>query len=277
MATLYDIYFSGELVEGFDRDTVAGNLAKLFKANEDTVVRLLSGQPQRLKRGLDKAGALKYKKALANAGAVISIKVSEQVDSDGATDQIHTASQSNSSAETAGEAPRNHEPEITPAVAVDNDHAEARANVESTGGISLAPAGSDVLTEDERPVVAAVEVDTSALSLESPFLAAEPDHSEPPPPAPDVSHLSTAAVGEDIPNLKTEVEELNLDISHLDLDPEGSDFRELLDHAPPPPAPDTNGIDLAPEGSDVLEEQYRRQEEPPPPETDHISLEEPVN
>ena len=40
-----------------------------------------------------------------------------------------------------------------------------------------------------------------------------------------------------------------------------------------PVNPDISGIELAPEGSEVLEEQYRRHIPPAAPNTDHLSLE----
>ena len=44
--------------------------------------------------------------------------------------------------------------------------------------------------------------------------------------------------------------------------------------APQPPAVDLSAMELAPAGSDVIEEQYRKREKPKAPDTDHISLEE---
>lgn len=38
--------------------------------------------------------------------------------------------------------------------------------------------------------------------------------------------------------------------------------------------PDISAISLAPEGSDVLEEKFRKHDEAKAPSTDHISLEE---
>lgn len=268
MATLYDIHFSGELAEGFDRATVAANLATLFKANEETVDRLLSGQPQRLKRGLDKPGALKYKKALANAGAVITIKPAELPEE--APPETPSESKQQAVVDAgAGQAPA----DPTPLGGSD----EPPVTTGSDGEMSLAPVGSDVLRDGERATVATVDVDTSSIQMESPFLEPEAIVAEPPPPAPDVSHLSTAEVGADIPTLATEQEEVNPDISHLDLDPEGSDFREVVqDDSPPLPAPDTDQFDLAPEGSDVLEEAYRDNTIAEAPDTDHIELEQPV-
>jgi hypothetical protein len=54
-----------------------------------------------------------------------------------------------------------------------------------------------------------------------------------------------------------------------------------LDTGPAPVTPDTetpavdlSSMELAPAGSDVLDEQYRKRQTPDAPDTDHISLEE---
>ncbi|MFB3079391.1 MAG: hypothetical protein ACE1Y4_15450, partial [Lysobacterales bacterium] len=74
MEQLYDIYFAGQLVEDFDEVTVRENLVKLFKTNDVALQKLFSGKPQPIKRGVDKAGAIKYKAAMAKAGAVAVVK-----------------------------------------------------------------------------------------------------------------------------------------------------------------------------------------------------------
>ena len=43
---------------------------------------------------------------------------------------------------------------------------------------------------------------------------------------------------------------------------------------PESPALDLSGLEVAPAGSDVLEEQYRDRKTPPAPDTGHLSLED---
>ena len=50
METLYDIYFAGQLVEGFEAGEVRENLVKLFKLNDVALEKLFSGKPQPVKR-----------------------------------------------------------------------------------------------------------------------------------------------------------------------------------------------------------------------------------
>ena len=110
--------------------------------------------------------------------------------------------------------------------------------------MSVAPAGSDVLREDEREQQEQVDIDTSAIRMASGSEEVETPRVDV-PPAPDTSHLSMGEVGEDIPNLDEEVEIVE---------------------------PDISGIDLAPEGSDMLEEKDRHKDEVEAPNTDHLSL-----
>ena len=60
----------------------------------------------------------------------------------------------------------------------------------------------------------------------------------------------------------------------IDLAPAGTDFSDCAAPDAAAPALDLSGIDLAPTGSAVLAEQYRKQDKTAAPDTDHISLEE---
>ena len=74
MSELYDIFFSAQLIDDFDEAAVRKNMAQLFKANEAALEKLFSGKPQLIKRGVNKAAAIKYKAAMQKAGAVARIR-----------------------------------------------------------------------------------------------------------------------------------------------------------------------------------------------------------
>ena len=94
-------------------------------------------------------------------------------------------------------------------------------------------------------------------------------------PAPDTSHLTMGEVGEDIPNLPSDVSELEPDTSSLALSPEGSDFSDCAPAEAAEPDLDLSAIALAPPGSDVLREDERGSKaKAPVPATDHIGLAE---
>lgn len=247
MENLYDIYFAGNLVEGVSEEEARSNVGTLFKADEKTLNVLFSGKPQLLKKGIDKASAIKYKSAMHKAGAIIAVRAH----------QPETAVDVDAAATTTTDSP------TTPPVKVDK---------QATADLSLAPAGADVLTEEERKHIEAAEIDTSNLQMESPFSEPEID-TAPPPPAPDTSHISVAPVGEDIPHLESDTPIVEPDTSNIELSPEGTDFSDCHGDDLPIMEPDISGISIAPSGSDLVEEEYKKTDDPPPPSTDHLQLE----
>lgn len=285
MEKSYDILFAGQLVDGHDEAAVRASLGALFKASGETLEKLFSGQPQLIKRGVDKATAAKYRNAMHSAGALALIKVSsEQTPSQAATadSQSAAAGKPQTMAERiaalAGDSPpQSAAPATTP------DIPEPGARQASTGaptpaddsGLSLAPAGDDVLREDERETMEPVTVDTSSMEVDvsGADIPSIPRFEEI-PPAPDTSALSLGEIGEDIPNLPSTLEPLDIDTSAIDLAPEGTDFSDCI---PTPVAivePDISGVELAPEGSELLEEQYQHKHAAAPPNVDHITLAE---
>ncbi len=69
----FAVVFSGQLVDGAERDSVRDNLAKLFKVEPAKVAKMFTGKPVLIKKDLDEAKAKNYKAALAKAGAVAEI------------------------------------------------------------------------------------------------------------------------------------------------------------------------------------------------------------
>ncbi len=282
MSQRYDIFFAAQLVEGFELDTVRDNLGKLFKADDATLDKLFSGKPQLIKRGVDKEAAIKYKAALQKAGAIARVR--EHVDA-AAAKPAPAPAPAPAAATFEEDLPSSADIK-SPAAAVEAapeeggsmaDRIAALAAEPASGGafeegMSLAPPGSDVLREEEREVIEELDIDTSAIHVAPEFSEPTPTDTAPPPPAPDTSHLSMGEVGEEIPHLVEDVEELNPDISALSMGEVGEAIPHL-EEAIEELNPDTSGIDLAPEGSDVLEEQYRKQEEVAAPSTDHLALE----
>lgn len=308
MSELYDIFYAGKIADGFDESTVRANVARLFKANAQTVEKLFSGKPQIIKRGIDKQTAIKFRAALQKAGAVPLIRAHASkaapakkapvekpaggekkqtmaerlaaLTGEPAPDATEVAADSKAPPQPTAaapaakqEAPAAEEQSAAETVAAATAGAAAgHAAAGFDSAISLAPEGSDVLREDEREIFEELDIDTSAIHLVPEFAEPEVETREE-PPAPDTSHLSMGEVGEDIPHLEEEQTLLDPDTSHLSMGEVGEAIPQLPDEREPVD-PDTSGIDLAPEGSDVLEEQYRKKDEPPPPDTSHISLED---
>ncbi|MFA7552974.1 MAG: hypothetical protein WCY88_01900 [Spongiibacteraceae bacterium] len=237
---LYDIYFTGQLVEGIEQPTAIDNLARLFKSSTENVIRLFNGKPQLLKRGLGKEEALKYKAALHKAGLLVAFKAHQQ------------------------QAAANPTPVTESPITADPVTATAASKA-----WSIAPAGSDVLKENERRKIQTRDIDTSSIKLVSAFMET-PTVPQAAPVAPNTSHLSIAAAGEDLLIDKPDAPPpLSLNIDDISLAPAGSDLEQIPSNLPPI-NPDTSGITLAAPGVDILE--TKAPAAPPAPSTDHISL-----
>lgn len=260
MEPLYNIYFAGEVMQGQDQAAVRAALGRLFKADEATLDKLFSGKAQSVKLNCDKATALKYKQAMEKAGARPLIKQVEAV-----VERPLTAAERIAALASAPDAGS-----YTDSPTGDAGKSSAEAG---DAGFGIAEVGADVLSQEERQDTVEANIDTGHLQLDAAAdrLSEEPP---PPPPAPDTNHLSMGEVGEDIPVLDSGVEPLSPDTDALSLSPQGTDFSDCASPDPAPPELDLSDIDLAPEGSDVLEEEYRRKEKAAAPDTDHISLEQ---
>jgi hypothetical protein len=239
---LYDIYFTGKLVEGVDTGTGKANLAALFKRSEQQIATFFDGKPHLLKRAIDKPGAIKYKAALHKAGLLVAVKAHQT-----AATQTSSAAPTDQQATTAASAASEPEPDW-----------------------SLAPPGSDVLQANERKTVAPRDIDTSAIKMVPAFMSTDPEP-QPSVPAPDVSHLSVAATGTDLLATKpppAPSPEVNIDA--ISLAPAGTELEEIHPHVIPL-NPDTSQLSLADAGAELLEGQTKATP-PPAPNTDHLTV-----
>ncbi|HEB28646.1 MAG TPA: hypothetical protein ENI05_12885 [Porticoccus sp.] len=71
----YSVVVSGKIAEGFELSQVKASVGTLFKLDEGRVEKLFSGKPVAIRRGVEKASALKLRSALAKVGAIAVIKV----------------------------------------------------------------------------------------------------------------------------------------------------------------------------------------------------------
>lgn len=271
MEARYNVYFAGQLLDGQEAAAVRDKLAKLFNADQPTLDKLFSGKAQLLKRDCDKATALKYKQAMERAGARPIIKASDGATApSGATTPAptKTLSAAEKIAALAAAPDENSYRTDDPAPAP-----EQQRPAQEQDGMNLAPAGADVLREEERPEHVAREVDTSGLEIDAAAqrLSEEPP---PPPPAPDTSHLDLGAAGDTIPHLPSRQTPVTPNTDAIALSPEGTDFTDCAAPDALPPELDLSGMDIAPAGADVVDEKYRNREQPQAPSTDHISLED---
>ena len=278
MEPRYNIYFAGQLLPGHELAAARAKLAKLFNANEQVLDKLFSGKAQLLKKDCDKSTALKYKQAMERAGAQAVIKTVASADAQPPAaarsappappmeDKL-TAAERIAALAAAPDAGTYQSPEPTAAAQHDTTATPA-ANT-----VGLAPVGADVLRPEERPEPVSAQVDTTGLEVDNNAqrLSEAPPS---PPPAPDTSHMQMGEVGDDIPTLASNQEPLSPNTDALTLSPEGTDFADCAAPAAEQPELDLSALDLAAQGSDVLDQQYRRKDQATAPPTDHLSLED---
>ncbi|MCF6280779.1 MAG: hypothetical protein L3J28_01005 [Candidatus Polarisedimenticolaceae bacterium] len=158
----YDIFFSGQLIEGSDETAARKKLAVLFKLPLERVEPLFSGKPVAVKRGVDMDTAVKYRTAFRDAGALIEIKPA-------------------ASAGTTEAAPI---PEAAPTT--------EQKPPEPSSGLSLNPANTGTLEDCAPHITPAVIPDISQISMAE--VGATIDKSEPVPRLDiDTSALSIAS------------------------------------------------------------------------------------
>lgn len=185
----FDLYFCGELLDGYFADFVKVDMARLFKVDIARIEPYFSGEPQTIKLNVDRATAARYQKALTDIGARLLIV------RQGATVETKTAQPTGEPAPTPPQAVTT---ENTSSVTEGNwqllppgsdlgEHRDAEPVSVDVSGLSIAEVGVDLGEHSDRPPP--VQVDISGLQLDEPGVdLIEADASEP-PSAPDTSHL----------------------------------------------------------------------------------------
>ena len=214
----YDIFFAGQCLQGHDPQAVRAALGRLFTADDPTLDRLFCGQRQRIKGGCDAATASRYRQALTDAGAKVSIAPAS-----GRAAAAASAAADSSPPAAAASSP--------PAAAPDSGRLTL-----ADAGERLGPASADV---------AALTPPDFDLAEVGADLGPPPS---PPPPAPDTSALSLAREGGDLSDCAPEPAPAPaLDLSHMALAEAGSDLlSEAERQRPPAAAPDTAHLSLEP-------------------------------
>ncbi|MFC1683970.1 hypothetical protein ACFL0R_00655 [Pseudomonadota bacterium] len=208
---LYDIFFSGTIMEGHNEAEVKTKVGRIFKAEGARLERLFSGQPIRVKAGVDLDTAVKYRVTFRDAGALVDIKPS-----DAPADTGTQTTQSSSS-----------QPPPQPA----ESHT-------STDEISLLPPRTGSLEDCAEKVAPAPLPDISGLSMDRPGITL--DETEPPPPV-EINTEGLSDVIGSLEDCQQPVEPAELpDISGITMEQPGI----ILDETEPPPPVeiDTEGL-----------------------------------
>lgn len=262
MDSYYDIYSTGELVTDANPAETRAALARLFKTSEDKIAHLIAGKPQLIKRRVEKTEALRYKATLHQAGLLVSIKLA---------DSAPAAITENPTTETRGSASpaSQSNPNANPSISANIPTSTANSG-NNQSGFTLAPAGSDLLHDNEKQHVEKREIDTSAIRL-APVSFLTETTTVSAPPAPDTRHLSLAEAGSFLGHSGEQPPQAVPDISHITV----ADVGASLDELKPDVIllnPDISSLSLAETGVDLIPAEYHKPAPPAPPSTEHIQL-----
>lgn len=182
---VYEVAFSGKVVEGADLEQVKQAVGKLFKADAARLEQLFSGKRVVIKKNIDLATAKKYQAVLNKAQALCEIK---SLSVAGTLEEVEIrAPEPESQATQASKRTAIHD-NIPPAPDTDPLHIDA-SSIESLNA-SVAPVGSDLQDEITEPEP--VNPDLSGLSMAPVGSDLGVEKDETPPPVPDTSGLSLA-------------------------------------------------------------------------------------
>ncbi len=205
----YDLFFSGQVIDGLDKAEVRTRVGQIFRATEAQLDHLFSGDPVPIKKAVDMDTAIKYRVTLREAGALIDVRPvqSQQPAKPSAASPALGAGRS---APTAAEAPAQGvgsqmtlAPPRTGSLEDCAPHGRP-AEIPDISGLHLASQDEPLAAQ---PVISAPEIDTSGMQL---FPANTGDlqdcQQEPPPlPLPDISDLRLIDPDKDSPDISPQM------------------------------------------------------------------------
>ena len=221
----YELAFYGKIVEGTSLDKVKGNVAQLFKASNEQVARMFTGNRVVIRNKLDEETALKYIAAMKKRGAVCHI---EQMGQPGVEVDLSTAPSAGSISTPASQtavAPRTAAPTEPPSskpattsapIAKPSPAPQAEATstrpkkVEMANPNALPVAGEKV---DEILSHTHLELGATGIRLSEEHEEIFPEHHE-------LDDVTLAPTGSDLTDKKEEIPAVVPDTSHLSIKPD---------------------------------------------------------
>ncbi|WP_457674984.1 hypothetical protein [Thiolapillus sp.] len=233
MQQKFDIYFSGEILEGNDPEQVRQAVGKLFKLSGGKLDALFSGKARRIKKDLNVEQSGKFREVFRKAGAMVHIVPAGQ------TPQPPK--------------PRNLEENpslwnLAPAGANLNPlprHGEEEIRVPADAGDNLSMAPMSPLPAQPEPPPAAIDTSTLDVSPARTGSLEEFVEEKPPVPIPDISTLDIVTDDKPIQAENASGYEVLPDISHLQAAPANSgSLEEFVQQKEPVPIPDIDKLSL---------------------------------
>ncbi|MCB1758959.1 MAG: hypothetical protein KDI68_04145 [Gammaproteobacteria bacterium] len=180
-SSLFDLYFSGKIIANEDPALVQARVGKLFSADERMLRRLFSGNPVRIKAGVDQEEAIRYRVALRDCGALLEIRTAESEDRD----------ETRIAAKPAKESLARDQLTLLPANTgslADCAPVVRPQKIPDISAMQLSPPGSDIDTS-QPPPPAAIASDRFTMTEPHSGTLEDCRREQPPEPIPDISHL----------------------------------------------------------------------------------------
>jgi ketosteroid isomerase-like protein len=191
---LFEIAFSGKIVDGADLDSVKQKIATLFKADEARLNQLFSGRRVVVKRQADEITAIKFRGAFQKAGAIcelVELSGAATTRQAPATPAAATDSRTAPVASSTGSAyvSKYAESDQVPQALLTEPLGIKGEDIQDLGA-DVAPVGSPMqhqIKDVPEPVI-----DTSGLDVAPVGSDLTTKKGDRPPPLPDTSGLSMA-------------------------------------------------------------------------------------
>ncbi len=186
---MFQLVFKGECTPGTDLQTARNNARALFKASVEQVDRMFSGHPVVIRNKLEQEQAEKYRAVLARHGMVAYVQPMP-----GAA-KTPAPPQETAAAKPAPKAPEQPAAESSPSAVPDTEPGdrlpvagERVDDILAGSGLSLDPVGVTLVEPEEVEAPMFQHLEEWTLAPPGSDLGVEREL--PPPPVPDVSHLS---------------------------------------------------------------------------------------
>ncbi len=228
----FDIYFSGEILEGNDPAQVRDAVGKIFRLSGDKLDALFTGKPRRIKKDLNVEQSGKFREVFRKVGALVHIVPAGQ------------RPEPRPPRKAAPSSPWKLMPVGSDLNPLPRESAmKIRVAADAGENLSMAPV-SPLPAQPEPPPA---DIDTSSLDVSPAKTGSLEEFVEqkPPAPIPDISALNIAKDDKPIePERPTEVEGLP-DISHLRAEPANTgSLEEFVQQKAPVPIPDIDKLSL---------------------------------
>jgi hypothetical protein len=231
----FDVYFTGEILEGRDTQQVREAVGKLFKLSGDRLDALFSGEAKRIKKNLSVDQSGRFREVFREAGAIVDIVIAGQKPPL-APPPTPVATIQDSGLKLApvgsilNSVPGSAESTTPPALS-------------DTNSLEIAPIGP-IPAEPSPP---AANIDTGDLQAEPAASGSLEDYAPDmePAPLPDISSLEIVQDNQPIQEDESEAAESIPDTSHLEAAPaKTGTLEKFTQDKKPVPVPDISNLSL---------------------------------